>query len=318
MKGKVFAMVLLYFLTAATAAFSAAVEEAPTVVVSIKPIHSLVAAVMEGVGEPHLLVKGSSSPHSYTMRPSDARAIVQAKLVVWVGENLESFLEKPLATLGGGAVRLKLTDALKDHLLPVRSGGPWEEHEHVQGHGDEDGHRGEEPVTADPHLWLDPIQAARIVDLLVPVLGRIDPAHAQRYRKNGERLKGRLDTLRGELQHKVEPVKDVPYVVFHDAYQYFEAAYGLDAVGSITIGPERRPGARRISRVREKIKAMNARCVFSEPQFEPRLIATVIEGTGARKGVLDPLGAGMPAGPETYFLLMNALADNLVACLERE
>lgn len=307
MKGYVFAMVLLCCLTAPAVAFSAAEEGAPAVVVSIKPIHSLVAAVMEGVGEPRLLVKGSSSPHSYALRPSDARAIAGAQLVVWVGEELESFLEKPLATLGGGAVRLKLTDALKEHLLPVRSGGAWEEHGHDEKHG-----------APDPHFWLDPARAASFVDLLVPLLGRIDPAHSQRYRDNGERLKERLDSLRENLQRKVEPVKEVPYVVFHDAYRYFEQAYGLDAVGSITIGPERRPGARRIFEVREKIKALNARCVFSEPQFEPRLVATVIEGTGAEKGVLDPLGAGLPAGPETYFLLMNALADNLVACLERQ
>jgi len=307
MKGKWFIILVLLCLAPAGGAY-AAQERAPSVVASIKPIHSLVAAVMEGVGEPRLLVRGGSSPHSYALRPSDARDIDRAQLIVWVGPELESFLKKPLATLGRGAVRLELAEALKGHLLPGREGGVWEEHEDHGEHEEEGEH--------DPHFWLDPAVAGRAVDSVASALARIDPAHADRYRQNGERLKARLEVLDGELRRELEPVRDVPFIVFHDGYQYFEKAFSLKAVGSVTVSPERRPGARRIGEIHRKVRELGARCVFSEPQFEPRLVSTLIEGTGAKAGVLDPLGADLPAGPDAYFRMMHGLADSLAACLQ--
>ena len=282
--------------------------QSPKVVVSIKPIHSLVAAVMQGVAEPQLLIKGGGSPHGYVLRPSEARSLANADLVVWVGQELESFLEKSLSTLGQNARQLKLAEELESHLLPLREGGSWEAD--VQGHDDHKEH-GEQ----DQHLWLDPQLAHQIVTKTTAALAEIDPIHRERYEKNAAQLKERLDSLHAQLKEKLAPVKDVPYVVFHDGYQYFEAAYGLNAVGSISIDPERKPGARRIREIRQKIKELHVRCVFSEPQFEPRLVTTVIEGTGAATGVLDPVGAELPAGPESYFQLLNALADDLVAGL---
>jgi zinc transport system substrate-binding protein len=145
------------------------------------------------------------------------------------------------------------------------------------------------------------------------MLGDLDPAHQQRYAENSKKLQARLDKLDTELKTRLAPVRTTPYVVFHDAYHYFESAYGLNAVGSITIDPERAPGAKRIAEIREKIKDLQARCVFSEPQFESRLVQTVIEGTGARTGVLDPLGADLDPGENSYFVLLENLADNLIS-----
>ncbi|NOY13543.1 MAG: zinc ABC transporter solute-binding protein [Deltaproteobacteria bacterium] len=288
----------------------AIVWSAPRVVVSIKPIHALVAGVMQGVGEPQLLVKGGASPHGYVLRPSDARALSRADLIVWVGPQLESFLKKPLATLGKRARQLQLTKVLADRLLPLRKSGSWEEHQHHE-RADGDGEHGE----FNPHLWLDPRLAEQIVAKTAAILGEIDPVHRPQYQQNATRLQARLAALHARLKAKLAPVKHIPFIVFHDAYQYFEAAYGLNAIGSISIDPERKPGARRIRQMRQKIKQLNVRCVFSEPQFEPRLLATIIEGTDAGTGVLDPLGADLPAGPESYFQLLNALADNLLAGL---
>lgn len=316
MKGNSLIIFFLLCLTAPAGGVRAAEEQAPDVVVSIKPIHSLIAAVMEGAGEPRLLIEGGSSPHSYALRPSDARNIARAQLVVWVGETLEGFLEKPLSTLGSGAVQLELAEALKEHLLPIRAGGVWEEYENHVEHEEEGIHHGEDHEALDPHLWLDPALGGRIVDLVVPALRQIDPAHADLYRDNGERLKTRLDALGEELQRQVEPVKEIPYIVFHDGYQYFEKAFSLSAMGSVTLSPDRTPGARRIREIRGKVQDLGARCVFSEPQFEPRLVATVIEGSGAATGVLDPLGADIPAGPNAYFQMMRRLADSLVECLQ--
>lgn len=297
----------------------------PNVVASIKPIHALVAGVMQGVAEPRLLVKGGS-PHGYVLRPSEARALANADLVVWVGHELEGFLEKPLATLGKQARQLALLETLHDQLLPLREGGAWEEHAHeetTEHHHPQ--HAEVEPAADHPdhpaagernaHLWLSPRLAMQIVAQAADLLSEIDPAHRDRYQENARQLRERLASLDRRLADRLAPVKAVPYIVFHDAYQYFETAYGLNVVGSITLDPERQPGARRISEIRAKIKTLNARCVFSEPQFEPRLVATIIEGTGARSGVLDPLGAELPTGPDSYFQLLDQLADNLLVGL---
>lgn len=283
----------------------------PRVVVSIKPLHALVAGVMEGVAEPYLLLQGGNSPHGYVLRPSEARLLTEAELVVWVGPQLESFLKKPLASLAGKARQLQLAEELQARLLPARSGGNWED----AGHGHDHGHQHGRPGDRDQHLWLDPLLAKLIVEKTAAALATLDPAHQEQYRHNAARLQQRLDQLHEQLQSRLAPVKTVPYVVFHDAYQYFEASYGLTAVGSLTIDPERKPGAKRIREIRQRIQQLQARCVFSEPQFEPRLVATVTEGSGARTGVLDPIGADLAPGPEAYFQLLTALADNLLAGL---
>ncbi|MEA3545067.1 MAG: zinc ABC transporter substrate-binding protein [Thermodesulfobacteriota bacterium] len=289
----------------------AADSTVPKVVVSIKPLHSLVAGVMQGVGEPQLLVK-KGSPHGYVLRPSEARALANAQLVVWVGHELESFLEKPLSTLGHKAQQLNLSEQLDKYLLPKRQGGIWEKPKH-QHHSEENlaGHNSQLQKNADLHLWLDPVLAQQIVRLTGKALAEIDPAHRSLYQANTAVMIEKLDRLNLTLKKKLGSVKDIPYIVFHAAYQYFETAYSLNAVGSITIDPERRLGAKRMVEIRQKIKQLNARCVFSEPQFESRLVATVIEGTGAKTGILDPLGADLPAGSEVYFQIMTRLADNL-------
>lgn len=284
------------------------------VVVSIKPLHSLVSGVMAGVAEPTLVVK-KGSPHGYSLRPSEAHALSQADLVVWVGHELESFMEKPLETLAGQARQLELADLLSRDLLNKRQGGAWEAPVHHHSATESHGHR-EEPGQADLHLWLDPSLAAKIVAETASALAELDPDNAQRYDRNSKTMLDRLDRLDSELRQKLEPVRTRPYLVFHAAYQYFENAYGLNAVGSVTIDPERKPGAKRIMEIRARLKTTNARCVFSEPQFESRLVGTIIEGTGVKTAILDPLGSDIAAGPDAYFELMRRLADNLLTGLE--
>lgn len=307
-------LTLLLLLAAVSPAW-ATESPVPEVVVSIKPLHSLVAGVMQGVGKPELLVKGGGSPHGYVLRPSEAQVLSRAQLVVWVGPELESFLEKPLATLGHKAQQLELSEKLKASLLPLREGGSWEAHSHHHAAGDDDHdaevHHEHEHGEFNPHLWLDPAMAKRIVTLTADALSQIDPARRDRYQDNAKQMIERLERLDLRLKKQLAPVKDTPYIVFHDAYQYFESAYGLNAVGSLTIDPERKPGVKRIKEIRAKINSLNARCVFSEPQFQSRLVATVIEGTKTRTGILDPLGADIPEGVDAYFQLMTRLGDNL-------
>ncbi len=321
-----FAAVLAAVLAAAAAlpahAEAPAHAQAPKVVVSIKPIHSLVASVMHGVGEPTLLVRGGASPHSYTMKPSDAKALSAADLVVWVGPELESFLEKPLRANAPRATLLTLMDLKGLTLLETREGGAWDAHDHgkKRGHGHQDhDHKdhdhADEHGELNTHIWLDPANARAIVEAAAEALAAGDPANAEAYRKNADRKLQELDALDAELKAALAPVKDKPFVVFHDAYQYFEARYGLSAVGSITVSPDRRPSAKRLSAIRAKIGGLGAACVFAEPQFEPTLVRTVVEGTKARTGVLDPEGSELPEGEALYPTLMRNLAASLRGCL---
>ncbi|MBI4183457.1 MAG: zinc ABC transporter substrate-binding protein [Proteobacteria bacterium] len=308
-----------------------AAADPPKVVATIKPIHSLIAGVMEGVGVPDLLLDGPASPHAYALKPSDARKLAAAEVVFWVDKGLEAFLAKALGALAPKARVVALSEEPGVALLDAREGGAWEEHEdeHEKKHGDSRAHepesgkatalapesQGHGHSAVDMHIWLDPENAKAIVGAAVATLAAVDPANASRYRANGARLAARLDALDRALGVRLATLRDRPYVVFHDAYQYFERRYDLNAIGSITVSPERSPGAKRLSELRGKILDLKAACVFSEPQFEPKLVGTIVAGTGARTGVLDPLGAALSPGPDSYFLLMEGLARGLADCL---
>ena len=304
------------------AAFSlpaaAAAAEAPTVVASIKPVHSLVAGVMQGVGSPHLIVQGGASPHATSLKPSDAAALERTAVVVWVGEDLEAFLAPALETLAGKAVVVELAEAPGLTRLAYREGGPWGEHEeeeHDEEHADAEAHDEHDHDGIDMHLWLDPDNARAMVAAVAAALSAADPGNAARYDANAKAMTGRFEALATEIDSSLAPVKDVPFVVFHDAFQYFDRRFGLNTVGSITVNPENQPGAQRLKEIQAKIAELGARCVFAEPQFEPRLVQVAVEGTDARTATLDPLGADLPDGPELYFELLRRNAASLKACL---
>jgi zinc transport system substrate-binding protein len=301
-----------------------AAAAAPEVVVSIKPLHSLAARIMAGVGEPTLLVGGNASLHTYSLKPSQAAALEAADLVVWVGPGFESFLVEPLEALAGEARVLAATDVPGMLLLPPREGGSWEAHEDEhegEAHEDEEAveHEDEEHAheagEVDGHVFLDPANAMTMAAALTAALEELDPANAAAYAANGQSLQGELAALDQEIAATLAAVRDQHFVVFHDAYQYFEARYGLAAIGSITVSPEQQPGARRLTEIRDKIAALHAVCIFAEPGFEPALIETLVAGTDARSGILDPEGAALPAGPELYSALLRALAKSLRDCL---
>lgn len=332
------------FMTVLSGAAFAAEREG--VVVSIKPLHSLVSAVMQGVGEPKLIVQGAGSEHSYNLKPSDAKAIEGAKVIFWAGPSMETFLDKPIDTLGEGAKVVALGEADGLTKLKFREGGPFEAHDHgheghdhgaeahshdSHDHKHDDGHdhkhaNADESAEAghdhhhgefDLHFWLDPQNGKVLVGNIAKVLSESDPEHAAQYEKNAADYADKLDALNKDIETELQPVKDKPFIVFHDAYQYFENRFGVNAAGSITVSPEKAPGAGRIKDIHEKIKSLGAVCVFSEPQFEPKLVNTVIDGTDAKTGVLDPLGAELKDGPDLYPQLIRNLADSLKNCLSK-
>ena len=299
----------------------------PQVVATIAPVHSLTASVMAGVATPRLLVPPAASPHNYTLKPSDARALGQAQLIVWVGEEIEPFMEKPLEALGKKARVLELSKLKVITLLPAREGGVWESHgpdAKKNGHSDKKEASGKKAEThkeheKDLHLWLSPANAQEIARALALALAEIDPANAPAYGANLEKLLARLGALDAELRESLKPAAGKPYIVFHDAYQYFERHYGLSPAGAISVTSAHEPGAKRLYEIRKRITDAKVACVFREPQFSSRLVETVVRGTPAKVGVLDPDGgATIPPGPEAYFRLMRGLAASLRDCLAAE
>ncbi len=323
-----------------------ATASAPRVVVSIAPLHSLVAAVTGDRIAPHLIIPAGQSPHTFSLAPSDARALARADIVFSAGGEPDRFLERSLDSLAGDAVHARLLDMDGVRTLPARSGGIWrhdhgaeepDEHDGQPADGHDDGHAGAHDNghehdqaeggehgeasgqstggSIDPHTWLEPRNAIAFVRGVVRRLVRLDPEHADRYRDNGAAAIERIESIDAALAERLAPVTDRPYLVFHDAYQYFERRYGLTPAGSIVVDPGRPPGARRLSELRERIETQGAECLFVEPQFEPQIARAIAEGTGARIAELDPLGAGLTPGPDLYPDLLAKLGESLHGCL---
>lgn len=286
---------------------------APQVVATIKPLHSLVAGVMEGVGEPQLLIEGAASPHGFSMRPSDAAKLESAEIVFWIGEGMETFLDGPLDTLASDAAKVEMMDVEGMSILPLREGGLFEAHSHGdEDHAHEEGHDHEH---GDAHIWLDPDNARLMVAAIADALIAADPDNAEAYDANGQALVDRLDTLSAGIDAQLEPARGKPFFVFHDAYHAFEQAFEIEATGSFTVSPEIAPGAGRLTEIQAVVAEAGAACLFAEPQFSPQVIETVAEGTGAKIATLDPLGAEIADGPELYFTLLQNMATSLTDCL---
>ncbi len=282
----------------------------PKIVTSFPMLQSLAAAV-SGT-EPESIVRGGGSPHTYSMRPSDARALEQADLVIWIGEDYEGFLERPIKALGNRARVLELSDAPGVVKLKSREGGVWEGDGHAHGHT-----HGHKHADIDGHMFLDPKNAAAFGRAIAAALSEIDAANAARYRANAEALATKLEALDADLAAALRPLAGKPFIVFHDSLQYMEKRYGLTPAGSITVSPERRPSAQRLQRLRDRIARSKTICVFAEPQFDQALVRTVVEGTKARTGTLDYVGAEVPPGADHYFSVMRGLAKDLSSCLSQ-
>lgn len=303
----------LAFLLAALL-FTGPSAAAPKVVASVVPVQSIVAAVMGDTGSPALLLEGSMSEHRSVFSPSQIALLGDADLVFIVGHGLEA----KLAQLSGseavnGKRFIELSEAPGVETLPIREGGVWDAHDHD--HAEADAHGAEGVLSFDPHVWLDPGNAAAMARAVAEALAAADPGNAAAYKANAAAFTAELDKASAAIAAELAPVKDKPFVVFHDAYQYFERRFGLSGAGSISDVSAQAPSAGRLAEVRDKIIASKAACVFREPQYDGKVVATVIEGTPAREGVLDPLGAGVTPGPGAYLEIVQNLASSLRNCL---
>ncbi|MEZ8079947.1 zinc ABC transporter substrate-binding protein [Enterovibrio norvegicus] len=327
------------------------VQATPSVAVDIAPLHSLVSQVMEGVGEPDLLIPAESSPHEYTLRPSQAKALSNADVVFWMGEGLTPWLEKALDNVAGSAEKVEMLALEQTHTHEYREGATFEahsdhgdehhdddhhdkhddehhddekhhdEHKDHDGHKDHDahkdegGHHGHDHHGNDPHAWLDPENAKAWVAVIQEKLSAVDPDNASTYKNNAAEATASLNALIADTNAKVSKLGDVKFIVFHDAYQYFEKRFNVIATGAISLGDAEDPSPKRIKEIRETVQKLNVNCVFTEPQYNPGLVKNVFEGTSITTiGVMDPLGASIPEGSKHYQALIEAMVNSLSQC----
>ena len=293
-------------------AFSTLAKADLKVVTSIKPIHSLAGYIMDGVGSPGLIVDGYNSPHSFQLKPSHAKMLEQADIIFWIGEDLENFLEKPLATIAKKAEKIELLEINDIKKLKFRERNIFEEHDDDDDHGhdakkeEHDDHDDHGHGEYDPHIWLDPINAKVILSEITEHLIENDSKNAPTYKSNLAKALAKIDKL--IIDVITETNTDLSYVVFHDAYQYYENRFNVNILGAMTINPDVMPGAEQIHEIHEVIEHDNVSCILSEPQFNPDIIKSIAKDTNVKTGVLDPLGANLKPGKDLYFDLIRNMS----------
>ncbi len=311
------------------------------VVASIKPIHSLASYLMDGIAKPDLIVDGYASPHGFAMKPSHAKMLQNADLIFWVGEDLESFLEKPLSSIAKKAEKIELMETKDLQVLKFRERNIFDEHDHDDhghddhgkkeddhddhghdddhgkkeddhddhGHDDHDGHAHGE---FDPHIWLDPINAKAMLNEMAEHLIENDPKNEAKYKSNLANALNEIDKLTIDVMTDLS--SSVASIVFHDAYQYFEKRFNVNILGAFTVNTDVMPGAEQLAEIREIIEHDKVACVFSEPQFNPDIIKAVAKDMNIKTGVVDPLGATLDPGKDLYFNLIRNMSASFKGC----
>lgn len=311
---------IIALLLTSTAMVGVARADVPQVVTDIVPVQALAAAVMDGLGAPQLLLDRGASPHSFQMRPSQAAAVAGADLVIWVGPELTPWLDKAVDARAEEAAVLGLL-AAPGTVLREFTAGDEEDNDHGDAaQGDAPAEAGEEHdhhSGADPHAWLDPVNARAWVAAIAAELSRLDPENAARYAENAAKAIRAIDAADAGARAALDPVKDRPFVAFHDAYGYFARAYGLTIAGTIAAGDAASPGAKHLAGLQAQMQGAGPLCIFPEVQHDPKLVAQMAEAAGARVGgALDPEGAGVEPGPGAWAAILTGMADTIAACLK--
>ena len=269
-----------------------------SVAVTIKPLHALVAGIMHGAGTPALVMSGSASPHHYTLRPSERRALSEASLVFWIGPQMESFMPRILRSMNASTPSVALIEADGLTRLPARS-----VHHHADVHAD-----------IDPHIWLSGSNAHALVDAIADALGRHDPGRVSIYESNRKRLHRRISETDRQIRQLLSG-KTAPFLSYHDAYQYFETEYGLNNAGFVSGGDEVGPGARRVRELRETIRRLQVHCLFYEAPNRPALVDTLVRDLAVEAHEFDAMGIRRDSGEDAWFEIMTGLARTGAACL---
>ena len=337
---KLFTIITLLFISN-TAVFA---SETKGVITTIQPINALVNAVIGNTGGSTLLIPSEVSPHEFKLKPSDVKKLQDGNIIFYISNHLESSITKVFKNLPKNIKIVNLMEETGINHLAIRDNEAWERHDHHDDHDkhakkdddhddhdkhakkdddhddhdkhakkddDHDDHEKEDDV----HIWLDPDNAIKIIQKVNKELSLLFPENSQIYNKNATNIINKITELKSELKEELLSIKDKPYIVFHDAYQYFEKVFGLNAVGSIALEDDVATSPKQISYIRNKIIKSNVSCVFQEPQFDSKLVKTVVEGTDAKIGTLDPLGVDIANKKDFYLQLLRNMSKSLKECL---
>ena len=301
---------------------SLGVNAAPNVATDITPVHSLVSQVMAGVGTPDLLIQSGASPHNYSLSPSEAEALQEADLVFWIGEGLTPWLERSLDNLSPTSTKIELLEAQGTTTYAFREGATFGAHEDEDDGHEDEAHEDEhhhDHSGVDPHAWLDPANGKVWLDVIASALAEKDPENASQYLENAAISKAKIDTATLSIENTIAQLQDKQFIVFHDAYQYFEKRFGIMAAGSISISDASKPSPGRIAEIRQLVEDLSVSCVFTEPQYNPGIVNAVFGDTGVNtSGVIDPLGSGLVTGTNLYSNLLIEIAKGLQSCLGKK
>jgi zinc transport system substrate-binding protein len=315
--------------------FNLFASETTGVVSTIQPINSLVSAVIGNTGKNILLIPAEVSPHDYKLKPSDTKKLQNANIIFFVSDHLESSVTKVFKNLPKNIKTVNLMEDAGIKHLAIRDNKAWERHEHHHGHDDHDNDKHEKKhddhdhdkhaknhddhddheKEDDVHIWLSPDNAVKIIKKINKELSLFFPENGKTYDQNANQMIKRINQLKVELKNELSDIKDIPYVVFHDAYQYFETSFDLNAVGSVALEGDIASSPKQISFIKDKIVKLKASCVFQEPQFDSKLVKIVVEGTNAQIGTLDPLGVNIKRDKDFYLQLLRNMAKSLKDCL---
>ena len=299
---------------------SSAIADVPTVSVDIAPLHSLVASVMKGVGVPNLIIPPGSSPHEHQLRPSEARAMQEADVFFRMGEGLTPWMESAVESLLTDASITSFLDNKTTSLLEFREGALFEAHDHGDDHDDHDDdhddHDDHGHGSHDPHAWLSPNNAKEWLNVIAAQLSSNDPDNAGAYFANAASAQSQIEVAMTEINATLAPHKGKKFVVFHDAYQYFEKDFDFPASGAISMGDASDPSPARIAEIQKRISDEKIDCVLAEPQYKANVVQTVMQGSQANTNVIDPLGVGLTPGPELYIQLLRNMAKSLANCFK--
>ena len=313
---KLISIIILYFFSN----FNVFASETKGVITTIKPIESLVNAVIGDTGKTVSLIPPEISPHEFRLKPSDVRILQNSNIVFYISSHLETGIVKMFKNLPKNIKTINLMEETGIDHLSIRDNEAWELHDHDdhdkhdakdEKHDDHDKH----DTNDDIHIWLDPDNAIKIVRKINKELSLFFPKNAMIYNDNSSKLINEIESLKIELKKELLPIKDKPYIVFHDAYQYFERAFELNAIGSIALENDVASSPKQISFIKDKILKSQATCVFQEPQFDSKLVNTVVEGTKARIGILDPIGVNILEKENFYLQLLRNMSKSLKKCL---
>ena len=315
---KLFSIIILFVFSS----INAFATETTGVISTIQPINSLVSAVIGNTGKTISIIPAEQSPHDFKLKPSDVKVLQNGNIIFYVSNHLESSVTKVFKNLPKNIKLINLMEESGINHLAIRDNAAWERHDHHgddhddhdkhgKKHDDHDDHEKEDDV----HIWLSPDNAIKIVQKVNKVLSLYFPENSKIYNDNTTKFIDKIRNLKIELIKELSPIKNKPYIVFHDAYQYFEKTFELNAVGSIALEGDIASSPKQISFIKDKIIKSKASCVFQEPQFDSKLVKIVLEGTNAKTGTLDPHGVNITGNKDFYLQLLKNMAKSLKECL---